>query len=79
MLDYGTFDFIIVGSGPAGSVLANRLTEIADWTVLLLEAGPNDSDFNKIFGMFNFPIINNNNWGHVTTPQESACGGKCMI
>ena len=34
------FDVVIVGGGPAGAVLANRLTDDADRTVLLVEAGP---------------------------------------
>jgi choline dehydrogenase len=68
-------DYVVVGAGSAGCVLAARLTEDPDVSVLLLEAGPRDrkleirvpAAFSKLFGT-------ELDWGYATVPQEGLDG-----
>lgn len=67
------FDFIIVGAGSAGCVLANRLSEISKWDVLLLEAGGNENFFSDIPIFAPFLSITPMNWDYSSEPEKKAC------
>jgi choline dehydrogenase len=66
-----TFDYIIVGAGSAGCVLANRLTEDPETRVLLLEAGGSDrSIFIRMPTALSIPMnMSKYNWGFESAPE----------
>ena len=72
------FDYVIVGSGAAGSVLANRLTEDAGARVCVLEAGPPDRHpFIHVPGGFIKMLFNPDyTWQFKTEPGEGTAGRR---
>ena len=73
-----SWDYIIVGAGSAGCVLANRLTEDPAVKVLLLEAGPRDTDrwihvplgYGKLFARTDI------NWAYQSEPEPALNGRR---
>lgn len=81
------FDYVIVGAGSAGCVLANRLTEDAGKSVCLVEAGPeDDSIIIRMPAALTFPIESDiYNWKFESEPELQLNGrsigqarGRCL-
>jgi len=73
------YDYVIVGGGSAGCVMAARLSEMPDVKVLLLEAGPSDTNpyIHMPCGFFKMtggPLT----WGYRTAPARHA-GNRQMV
>eukprot|EP00090_Calanus_glacialis_P024475 TRINITY_DN3801_c0_g1_i1.p1 TRINITY_DN3801_c0_g1~~TRINITY_DN3801_c0_g1_i1.p1 ORF type:complete len:650 (-),score=121.07 TRINITY_DN3801_c0_g1_i1:510-2459(-) len=71
-----SYDFIIIGAGSAGSVIANRLTENPNWKVLLIEAGGDETEISDVPALAAYLQLGRMDWKYKTEPQPGrACLG----
>lgn len=79
-MNENTFDFIIIGAGSAGAVLANRLSADGTFSVCLLEAGPEDTtSMIKIPGAFSYFMFSKKyNWNYDAKIDPSIRHGQPM-
>ena len=75
-----TFDYIVVGAGSAGSVLANRLSASGEHSVLVLEAGRESHPWSRIPVGF-AKLIDNPaaNWLYESEPEEASGGRRIPV
>ena len=75
------YDYVIIGAGPAGCVLATRLSADPSVSVLLLEAGPEDKDpyIHWPVGFYKMTSSTKNGWGYRTVPLAHLDGREMVF
>lgn len=59
-----------------GAVVANRLTEVENWNVLLLEAGGDETEISDVPLMAGYLQLSKLDWKYKTEPSDGACLGN---
>ncbi|KAG8222611.1 hypothetical protein J437_LFUL002604 [Ladona fulva] len=78
-VDPNEYDFVIVGAGSAGCVLANRLTEDPfGWNVLLLEAGGDEPFQATVPSELMNLQMTSIDWNYMTEPESESCLQGCV-
>jgi choline dehydrogenase-like flavoprotein len=74
VLASSSFDYVIVGAGTSGLVIANRLTEDPSVTVAVIEAGGDERDNPLVYDAdaFGAALGTSVSWNYTTTPQAGA-------
>ncbi|XP_069680593.1 glucose dehydrogenase [FAD, quinone]-like [Periplaneta americana] len=65
------YDFIVVGAGTAGCLVAARLSEIPQWSVLLIEAGDEENFLHSIPLIAPMFILSASNWGYKAEKNDT--------
>ncbi|MBY6208630.1 MULTISPECIES: choline dehydrogenase [Halomonas] len=75
-----SYDYVVIGSGSAGNVIAARLAEGGSRSVLLLEAGPKDSHIHiRMPAALGFPLMDERfNW-NLTSEEETSLNHRKIV
>ncbi|KAG8035395.1 hypothetical protein G9C98_006841 [Cotesia typhae] len=73
------YDFIVVGGGSAGAVIASRLSEVANWTVLLLEAGGDENEVSDVPALAVYTQLSELDWKYQTSVSNTSAYCLAMI